>query len=448
MRITLPEPKRFSKVFKTITNTSLKNTITGISTDSRECIDGDLYIAIKGEKVDGHKFMLEAQSNGAIAALVNVFNNITNDIQQIVVEDPINTIGLISNVWRKKFNIPIIGITGSNGKTTTKDLLKHFLESKYNVLATKGNFNTSVGVPLTLLQMSGKHDFGIIEMGANQPGDIKTLCRIVEPTDGLITNIAPAHLEGFGSIEKVALEKSELFTYLTNGTVYINNSDEWINTFTINTKSITYDFSEGCDYSADYHRESDGNIILKVNANEINTNSQNIVFTKNILAASAVANSFGIDWKAIQDRVLSFTPTYGRGGITKYENITVIDDTYNANYISTLAAIEHLAQYPTKNGRRIFVFGDMAELGNSSKKYHEKIGVKCLENNLDAVFTVGIQTIITDNIIDTLKYHKHYEDKEQLSKELIKFIQNDDIILFKGSRSMEMEKIIQEVFSK
>ena len=284
-------------------------------------------------------------------------------------------------------------------------------------------------------------------MGANQSGDIKTLCQIVEPTDGLITNIAPAHLERFGSIEKVAQEKSELFTYLTNGTAYINISDDWISTFTTNTKSKTYGCTAGCDFSADYYRESDGNIILIINANKINTNSQNIVFAKNILAASAVANSFGIDWNTVQERVLSFTPTYGRSVISKYDKITVIDDTYNANYNSTLAAIEHLALYPTK-GRRVFIFGDMAELGNSSKKYHQKIGEKCVENNVDAVFTVGMQTVITNNVLDTLKFHKHYETKKQLSKELINFIQDDDIILFKGSRSMEMEKIIQEVFKK
>ena len=447
MRITLPEPKRFSKVFKAVTNASLAKTVTGISTDSRECIEGDLYIAIKGDIVDGHQFIKDAQNNGAIVALVVESNNSINDIQQIVVENPVKTIGLVANAWRDKFNIPVIGITGSNGKTTTKDLIKHFLESKYNVHATKGNFNTSVGVPLTLLQMQGKHNLSIIEMGANQPGDIKTLCQIVEPTDGLITNIAPTHLQGFGSIEKVAQEKSELFTFLTNGMAYVNISDEWISTFTILNQSKTFGFLLNCDFSADYHRESDGNIILMINSNKINTNSQNTVYAKNILAAAAVAKSFEIDWATIKERILSFTPTYGRSVITKHDNIIFIDDTYNANYVSTLAAIEHLALYPTK-GRRIFVFGDMAELGDSSKKYHKKIGEKCLENNLDAVFTLGTQTILTNQILNTLKYHKHYDSKEQLSQELINFMQNDDIILFKGSRSMEMEKIIQEVFKK
>ncbi len=447
MRITLPHPKRFSKIFQTITNTSLTKPVTGICTDSRECIEGDLYIAIKGEKVDGHKFIIDAQNSGALAALVAKSNISSNGLQKIQVENPIQTIGKIANAWRKQFNLPVIGITGSNGKTTTKDLVKHFLNSNYDVHATKGNFNTSIGVPLTLLQIKKNHNFSIIEMGANQPGDIKTLCQIIEPTDGLITNIAPAHLEGFGTIDKIAEEKSELFSHLNHGTAFINISDEWISTFTTNAKSVTYGYTTESDFSADYYREHDGNIILNINANEINTNSQNIVFAKNILAASAVASSFNIDWVTIQELVLSFTPTYGRNVITKYDKITVIDDTYNANYSSTVAAIEHLAKYQTK-GRSIFIFGDMAELGDSSKMYHEKIGEKCLENNLDAVFTVGAQTVLTNNILNTIKFHKHYDSQEQLSKELINFIQADDIILFKGSRSMEMEKIIQEVFKK
>ena len=447
MRITLLDPRRFSKVFKSVTNTSFTKIVTGICTDSRQCVEGDLYIAIKGDNFDGHQFIQDAHNAGAVAALVAKSNNTINDLQQVEVGSTVNTIGGIANAWRKQFNIPIIGITGSNGKTTTKDLVKHILNSNYEVHATKGNFNTSIGVPLTLLQIQRDHNISIIELGANQPGDIKTLCQIVEPTDGLITNIAPAHLEGFGSIDKIAEEKSELFTHLTSGTAFINISDEWISTFTTSAKSITYGCTTECDFSADYYRESDGIIILIINANEINTNSQNIVFAKNILAASTIANSFDIDWAIIQKQILSFTPTYGRSVIIKYDNITVIDDTYNANYYSTLAAIEHLTLYPTK-GRRIFVFGDMAELGNSSKIFHEKIGKKCLENNLDAVFTVGKQTLITDNILHTLKYHKHCDTKEQLSKDLIDFMQNDDIFLFKGSRSMEMEKIIQEVFKK
>jgi len=447
MRITLHNPKRFSKVFKNVTNTSFTKTILGISTDSRQCIEGDLYIAIKGENVDGNIFIQDAKDAGAVAALIANSDNTVNGLQQIEVDNPVKTIGEVANAWRKRFKIPVIGITGSNGKTTTKDLIKHFLDTKYDVHATKGNYNTSIGVPLTLLQLQDNHTFSVIEMGANQPGDIKELCQIVEPTDGLITNIAPAHLEGFGTIENIAKEKSELFKHLINGNAFINISDDEVSTFTTPINSISYGFVTGCDFSADYNRNSDGNIILTINDNEIITNSKNKVFAKNILAASAVSNTYGIDWKIILEKVLSFTPTYGRSVIQKYDDITVIDDTYNANYISTLAAIEHLAKYPT-SGRRIFVFGEMAELGNSSREYHKIIGEKCIENSLDAVFTVGAQTVIVDSVLDTIKIHKHYDDKEQLSQDLINYKKNGDTILFKGSRSMEMEKIITEVFKK
>ncbi len=447
MRITLPNPKRFSKVFKNVTNISFINTVLGISTDSRQCVEGDLYIAIKGENVDGNQFIQDAKNAGAVAVLITKSDNTVSDLQQIEVENPVKMIGKVANVWRKRFNIPVIGITGSNGKTTTKDLIKHFLDTKYDVHATKGNFNTSIGVPLTLLQLQENHTFSVIEMGANQPGDIKELCQIVEPTDGLITNIAPAHLEGFKTIENIAKEKSELFKHLKNGTAFVNISDEWVRTFTTPAEIKSYGFVAGYDFSADYNRNSDGNIILTINDTKINTNSKNKVFAKNILAASAVSNTYGINWETIQEKVLSFTPTYGRSVIRKYDDIAVIDDTYNANYISTLAAIEHLAQFPTI-GRRVFVFGEMAELGNSSEEYHKKIGKKCVENNLDAVFTVGTQTAITDSVLDTIKFHKHYDSKEQLLQDLIDYKKNGDTILFKGSRSMEMEKIITEVFKK
>ncbi len=445
MRITLQDLKRFSKIFANVTGQALLKNISGISTDSRECMEGDLYIAIKGENVDGHQFINDAFKNGATAALVSKSLSKIENLHQIIVENPIYTIGSVANVWRKQFKIPVIGITGSNGKTTTKELIKHIFDSKFKVHATKGNFNTSIGVPLTLLQIQNNHNISVIEMGANQPGDIKTLCQIAEPTDGLITNVAPAHLEGFISIENVAREKSELFKNLSNGIAFKNISDEWIKSFSTTEKSVTYGFSAEGDFCAEYHRESNGNIILNINDTELNTNSSNVVFAKNALAACSVARSFGVEWSAIQERILSFSPTYGRSVIREYDGITVIDDTYNANYDSTAAAIENLAQYPTR-GRRIFVFGDMAELGKSSKMYHEKIGEKCGENNLDVVFTIGTQTIVTDKLLDSLKYHKHFNSKEELSVELIKFVKNEDIVLFKGSRSMEMEKIIHEVF--
>lgn len=447
MRITLPNPKRFSKIFESVTNIPLNQSVTGICTDSRQCLNGDLYIAIHGNNVDGHDYINEAQNSGAIAALVDRVININIDLQILSVDNTLEVIGQVANTWRKQYNIPIIGITGSNGKTTTKDLTKHLLDAKFGVHSTKGNFNTSIGLPLTLLLLENNHDISVIEMGANQSGDIKKLCQIAEPTDGLITNIGPAHLEGFGSIKNIALEKGELFNYLSDGRIFKNVSDEYITKMKTPSNTIEYGCESNCDYPVDYYREDDGNIILIINANELNLNSTNLVFAKNVIAAAVIANTFGIDWEMIQNKISTFTPTYGRNVITKYDSVTVIDDTYNANYNSTVAALENLIQIRAK-GRKIFVFGDMAELGDYSEEYHKKIGEKCVELGLDAVFTLGQETITTDKSLNGLTFHKHFALRDILVAELSQFINNDDIILFKGSRSMEIEKIIQEVFKK
>lgn len=447
MRITLPNPKKFSKIFEAVTGISLKQNISGVCTDSRQCLNGDLYFAIKGENVDGHDFINEAIKFGAIAVLSDKKDVQNENIQIITVENTIETVGKIANRWRKQYNIPIIGITGSNGKTTTKELIKHFLDSKFNVHATRGNFNTSIGLPLTLLLLTGDHDLSILEMGANQICDIKKLCEIAEPTDGLITNIGPAHLEGFGSIENVAKEKGELFNYLSEKRIFKNVSDELIEKLSSSSITVEFGCKSECDYSTDYYRENDGNIILIVNTNEINLKSQNITFAKNVLAAISVANTFGVDWDSIQDRINTFNPTYGRNVISEYGKITVIDDTYNANYTSTLAALENLIQLSAV-GRKIFVFGDMAELGKYSEFYHEKIGDKCVEFELDAVFTIGKETVNTDNKLNGIPFHKHYNNKQDIINDLNNFTKKGDVILFKGSRSMEIEKIIQEVFKK
>ena len=442
MRITLPNPEKFSNIFESVANITLNKPILGICTDSRECIEGDLFIAIVGEKTDGNTFINNAREGGAVACLVGKKDDSAN-IQQITVPDPVKFIGKIANVWRKQFDLPVIGITGSNGKTTTKELIKHFLSSKYNVHATKGNFNTSIGVPLTLLLIQDEHDFSIIEMGANQIGDISYLCKIAEPTDGLVTNIAPAHLEGFGSIENVASEKVELLRYISNGKVFINFTDERLNALNLNVETISFGCKSSCAYCADYFREPDGNIVLIVNTIELSLNSKNKIFAKNVLAAAAVANTFGINWYSIEEHIKSFSPTIGRSVITEHNDITIIDDTYNANYNSTIAALEHLSAIPS-NGRKIFIFGDMAELGEYSAKYHRMVGKKC-KNLVDAVFTIGNETKATDGILNSTIYHKHFHTKNELTNELIEFIRKNDILLFKGSRSMEMEKIIQEV---
>ena len=260
MRVSLPDPTQFEVVFRSITGHTIP-LVGGIATDSRECRSGDMYIAITGERVDGHDFIDNAVKNGAIAVLVD--RPIETEAYQALVNDPIEAIGAVAARWRSQFDIPVIAITGSNGKTSTKELLRHIFNAQFAVHATEGNYNTSIGLPLTLFQMMQAHSISILEMGANQPGDIGDLCSIAHPTHGLITNIAPAHLEGFGSIAEVAHTKAALFGAMSDkGTAFVNLTDPRIAEMTQPKNSITFGLTAECDYPADIHTESDGTLSL------------------------------------------------------------------------------------------------------------------------------------------------------------------------------------------
>jgi UDP-N-acetylmuramoyl-tripeptide--D-alanyl-D-alanine ligase len=292
MRIALKNPEGFKMAFEKVTGQKLHHPVLGISTDSREVQNGDLYIALVGERVDGHKFLDSVEESNASCALVSDVNH-QLDLQQVAVQNPQETIGKIANAWRKQFDIPVIGVTGSNGKTSTKDLLVHVLESSYSVHATQGNFNTTIGLPLTLLRLDDEHTISIIEMGASSPGEIGDLCKISEPTHGLITNIAPAHLEGFGSIDTIAHEKGSLFRALENGISFVNQADERVVGIDVLGEKVTFGLTPDCDFPADIHQEDDGSLTLTLDSHEIPTGSQNLSFIKNSIAVTAMAVTLG-----------------------------------------------------------------------------------------------------------------------------------------------------------
>ena len=443
MRIDLPNPDKFKHIFDMTLDKSLSEKVDGISTDSRDIKEGDLYLAISGEKVDGHSFLEEVFAKGASTALVN--KSIDNFKGKLIkVDDPVYAIGKIAKTWRDQFQIPVIGITGSNGKTSTKELLKYILSAKYDIHATEGNYNTSIGLPLTLLRLTEYHGVSILEMGANQPGDIEKLCKIAYPTHGLITNIAPAHLEGFGDIQTVANTKGELFKFLSNGLSFINAADNRVNDLETYGDTITFGLTSNCDYPTDLHHNNDGSIILTIDAEEIKTNSINLSFAKNVIACSTIASELGLSWEAIKDRILTSQPPKGRCEIKTNGQITVIDDTYNANVDSTIAAIDYLKAF-SGNGKRIFVFGDMLELGASSEDQHRIIGKKCQKEDLSVVFTIGNETIVAHEEINNSILHKHFEQKEALLSNLNEIISEGDKILVKGSRGMRMEKIVEQI---
>lgn len=440
MRISLPDPTQFEVVFRTVTGHTIP-IVGGISTDSRECRSGDLYVAICGEKVDGHDFIDNAVENGAKVVLAQ--EHIKTDAYTVLVNNTIEAISAVASFWRNQFDIPVIAITGSNGKTSTKELLRHVLNAQFAVHATEGNYNTSIGLPLTLFQMMQAHTISILEMGANQPGDIGALCSIANPTHGLITNIAPAHLEGFGSINEVAHTKAALFRAMSDkGIGFINLTDPHISKMNLPKNSITFGITPDCDYPADIHTEDDGTLSLTISTEDIFTGSSNFSFAKNIIACAAIADTLNISWDLFRDRISTFQPPPGRCEIKKSKNMTFIDDTYNANVESTIAAIDYLTGF-SGNGRRILIFGDMFELGDESKNQHIKVGQKCIESNLDYVFTVGTETLATHKSITNGPKNMHFETKEDLIKELKTEITDGDKILVKGSRGMAMETIIE-----
>ena len=440
MRISLPDPTQFEVVFRTVTGHTIP-IVGGISTDSRECRSGDLYIAICGEKVDGHDFIDNAVENGAKVVLAQ--EHIKTDAYTVLVNNTIEAISAVSSFWRNQFDIPVIAITGSNGKTSTKELLRHVLNAQFAVHATEGNYNTSIGLPLTLFQMMQAHTISILEMGANQPGDIGALCSIANPTHGLITNIARAHLEGFGSINEVAHTKAALFRAMSDkGIGFVNLTDPHISKMNLPKNSITFGITPDCDYPADIHTEDDGTLSLTISTEDIFTGSSNFSFVKNIIACAAIVDTLNISWDLFRDRISTFQPPPGRCEIKKSKNMTFIDDTYNANVESTIAAIDYLTGF-SGNGRRILIFGDMFELGDESKNQHIKVGQKCIESNLDYVFTVGTETLATHKSITNGPKNMHFETKEDLIKELKTEITDGDKILVKGSRGMAMETIIE-----
>ena len=445
MRINLPHPNKFAKIWEEVTGVALNKTVRGIVTDSREVRPGDLYIAISGDRVDGHTFIKDVFEKGAVCALVN--SEIENaDEQLIKVNNSVSTIGKVAKAWRNQFDIPVMGITGSNGKTSTKELLKHMLSAQFNIHATEGNFNTSIGLPLTLLRLTKENTISLLEMGANQPGDIAQLCEIAQPTHGVITNIAPAHLEGFGTIEAVAKTKGELFACLSKGVSFINAADYRVGALEILGDAISFGLTPECDYPADIHHEKDGTITLTVDAEEIPTHSVNLTFAKNVIACVAISRTLGLSWGEIRENVASFQPPKGRCEVKNNGMITIIDDTYNANLESTVAAIDYLKAF-SGNGQRIFVFGDMFELGDLSQDQHRRVGEKCNEAELSAVFTVGEETVTTDAIITYSELHKHFDNKDDLLTSLKSIVKDGDKVLVKGSRGMKMETIVEAMLA-
>ena len=407
MRIDIIETDLFLSYLSEALNRDNLSPVSGITTDSRHVKENDLFLAIKGEHFDGSDFIDEALSNGAIYAIAQSVHENDN---VFTVDDVIEFIGKICSEWMVNFNGKTIAITGSNGKTTTKDLISHILiKSGHNVSKTEGNFNTSIGVPLTIFSFSNDpSQIYVLELGANQVGDIDYLSSLVKPDIGIVTNISGAHLEGFGSIENIRKEKKSIFNHSNKGYY----GDEIETSVTLSNHPL----------------------------------ANNKVFLKNASIAYEVCKDFMVksDQEEFSRIIEDFVLPKGRGQIYSLsKGIVLIDDTYNANPESVKAAIDNLARHKTK-GRRIFIFGDMKELGENEIDFHKEIASYC-EGKIDGIICYGDLAKNTFNNSKSISLRLHFDNKDALVAEVCSLLENDDIIMLKGSRSMELDSVAEDI---
>lgn len=418
---------------------------TGLSLDSRSIKPHELFIAIRGEKFDGHNFIELAKQRGAAAAMVDYA--IDTDLPLVLVQDTRKALGELAKQHRRQFSIPIIALTGSCGKTTTKEMIRSILAEVGPVLTNFKNFNNDIGLPLTLLNLNAQHRYAVIEMGANHAGEIAYLTQITQPNVALVTNIGPAHLQGFGSMTGVAQAKSEIFSGLTKkGIAVINADDKFTDTLqkaSASFRSVSFGLSGAYDFSAtNLQIDTDGKATFLLHAPgakemmiSLNLPGQHHVM--NALAAAAAVSQVGIELAHIKAGLEKMQPVPGRIIVNKTKlGATLIDDSYNANPSSVAVALKLLAHY---SGQRIFVMGDMGELGQNAVDYHRQIGQLAKELNIDAVYTCGDLSQETAKAFGVSA--KHYPNHQELILALKTHLQKNVTILIKGSRSAQMEKV-------
>lgn len=421
--------------------------VSAITIDSRTVVAKSLFIAIKGEQVDGHHYIQSALDNGAVAALVE--KRVDVNIPQIIVNDCIQALGLIAKYYRQLYRGIVFGITGSAGKTTTKEMLVSILSCAGSVVSTKGNQNNEIGVPLTIFNMDHQYQYAVIEMGAAQKGDIAYLMNIVNPNVVAITNIGSAHIGRFGSEQIIAETKSEIYRELVNsGAAVVNMNDKYAATWLEILKSkkvlkvglgaANVDLladtiqlgSESSQFQFHYHQKNIP-IILAV------PGEHNII---NALCAAGLALQAGISLEEVAEGLHKFSAVSSRleklngswGGI-------LIDDCYNANPISVKAAINVLSQY---TARKIIILGDMAELGELSKASHADVGAYAKSHGIDVFISCGVDSYFASIAFDT-NNTQHFLTKSSLIVFLQKFLLKDDVVLIKGSRSAALEEVVK-----
>lgn len=430
--------------------------IMDICTDTRHLQVQQLYVPLVGEKFDGHDFIQQALEKDAAGCLLSRKDAYSGKGVAIYVEDTKQAYADLAQFWRSQFTLPVIAVTGSNGKTTVKEMTAGVLSQRWNVLKTQGTFNNRVGVPKTILQLRKEHQAAVLELGINLPGEMAWLSRIVQPTVALITNVGRAHLEGLQSIENVAKEKAELFRALPkDGTAVINLDNEWIKEQAkdLSCKKITFGKTPTADVEIVEWKQS-GAEYVDVELNVADQHKLIQVFGHgwgtvcNAASVVGVSLALGLNWEEIEKGLQSYQAPPMRMQVVQENDVTYINDAYNANPDSMTMALQSLAHWQT-SGKKIAVLGDMLELGSHSEEGHQWVGAKVAESKLDYLCTVGtFAQIIAQSALKagmSADKVKSFDDHASAAKALDKLIKPKDVVLFKGSRGAAMERVLAHI---
>ena len=433
--------------------------INGISTDTRSIKQGEIFFALEGENYDGHKFVEQAIHNGAAGAVISSgkkaaysFHNGFKKCALLEVADTLTALGELAKFYRNSLPASFIAVTGSNGKTTTKDMAYHVLRNFKSVSRSRKSFNNLIGVPLTIFETETAHDFCIVEMGTNAPGEIKRLSEIIFPDFAILTNISNAHLEGLENIEGVASAKSEFIENMAeDGTLITNADDDWCNQIAdrFNGKVISFGFNQSADIKASNVKRNDSGFVFTVN-DSLTVNLP--VFGKhniyNALAVIAMCDTVGVGIEVICDKFMDFKLPPMRMEKQICGGIVVVNDGYNSNPSSMSSALDEFSQLIT-SGRKVLICGDMLELGNYAERLHKEVGAKVADANIDVLWTVGpLSRFVAEEAIANGMPRENIlscETSEEMCSFVASQLKKDDTVLIKGSRRVKLESVSRQI---
>ncbi|MFR4738987.1 UDP-N-acetylmuramoyl-tripeptide--D-alanyl-D-alanine ligase [Phocaeicola coprocola] len=408
-----------------------------VTTDSRNCPEGSMFIALKGETFNGNAFAAQALKQGCRYAVIDESEYAGEGT--ILVDNCLQALQQLANYHRRQLKTPVIGITGTNGKTTTKELISTVLSRKFNTLYTEGNFNNHIGVPLTLLRLTKEHEMAVVEMGANHPGEIKTLVHIAEPDYGIITNVGKAHLQGFGSFEGVIRTKGELYDFLRakgGATIFIQNENPYLNGIAEGLTCVRYGQTAGlyvsgelisCSPFLSFRWTAEGV------SHEVNTHLIGSYNLDNMLAAAAIGRYFGVSDDDISSALASYLPHNNRSQLKETADNKLIVDAYNANPTSMMAALKNFRQIEAPH--KMVILGDMKELGEASREEHQKVVDYLKECGFDRVVLVGPEFAAATHSYQT------FQHVDEVLADIRMHKPQGYYILIKGSNSMKLSQL-------